>query len=133
MKDTLAVGIESSERFDVDRDRTIGYLGEDFRVYATPSLVLDMERSCRNAVLAHLDDDEDTVGTFINIEHLAATPLGMWVEMTVTLSAIEGRRLTFDMTARDTVDELIARGSHGRFVIDKAKTAERIAAKKAQL
>ena len=132
MKDTLIVGIAATERFTVDRDRTIGFMGEHARVYATPWLVRDMEQSCRNAVLAHLEEGEDTVGTFVNIEHIAATPLGMWVEIAVELTSVEGRRLTFEITARDPVDEPVARGSHGRFVVDKARTAERIADKRAR-
>ena len=132
MKDTLAAGAEVTQRYDVDRDRTIGFMGEEFRVYETPSLVRDMELTCRDYLLGHIDDNEDSGGTFVNVEHLAATPLGMWVEITIKLTEVEGRRVTFEMTARDTVDELIGRGSHGRFIVDKAKTAERIAAKKAQ-
>ena len=131
MKDTLAAGAEVTQRFDVDIDRTIGFMGEKFRVYATPSLVRDMEHTCRNYLLDHVDDNEDSVGTFVNVEHLAATPLGMWVEITVKLTEVDGRRVAFEMTARDSVDDLIGRGSHGRFIVDKAKTAERIAAKKA--
>ena len=132
MKDTLVAGIAASERLAVDRDRSIGFLGEEARVYATPSLVRDIEQCCRDAVLAHLDEGEDTVGTFVDIEHLAATPMGMWVEIAVELTAVEGRRLTFGITARDPVDEPVARGTHGRFVVDKARTAARIAAKKAR-
>ena len=132
MKDTLTDGIETTDRYYVDIDRTISFMGEEFRVYATPSLVRDMEYTCRNSLLEHLDENEDSVGTFVNIEHLAATPLGMWVEITVKLSEVDGRRVTFEMTARDAVDDVIGRGSHGRFVVDKAKTAERIAAKRNQ-
>ena len=121
MKDTLAAGAEVTQRFDVDIDRTIGFMGEEFRVYATPSLVRDMEHTCRNYLLDHVDDNEDSVGTFVNVEHLAATPRGMWVEITVKLTEVDGRRVAFEMTARDSVDDLIGRGSHGRFIVDKAK------------
>ena len=99
MKDTLAAGAEVTQRFDVDIDRTIGFMGEEFRVYATPSLVRDMEHTCRNYLLDHVDDNEDSVGTFVNVEHLAATPLGMWVEITVKLTEVDGRRVAFEMTA----------------------------------
>jgi fluoroacetyl-CoA thioesterase len=131
MKPSLTTGLTDTRRITVDRNRTIGFMGEGGRVYATPELIRDTEMTCRNLILAHLDDGEDSVGTRVEIDHLAATLVDMWVEFTVTVSAVKGRLVTFEVTARDIVDT-VARGRHTRFVVDKAKTQERLAAKAAK-
>ena len=124
MKDTLTPGLTKTVRFTVDRARTIEFLGEDSRVYATPELVRDIETTCRELIGEHLDAGEDTVGVRVELDHLAATLLGMWVEITATLTALEGRRVTLDLTARDAVED-VARGKHLRFIVDVQKSAER--------
>ena len=91
------------------------------RVYATPALISDIEYTCRDGILAHLDPGEDSVGTRVELDHLAPTLPGMAVEITVTLAEVKGRLVTFDVIARDTLDE-IGRGRHVRFVVDTAKT-----------
>lgn len=130
MKDSLTPGLSSTRQWVVDRERTIDFMGEDARVYATPMLVRDLEVACRELALAHLDPGEDTVGTRVEVDHLAATLLGMTVRITVTLSEVDGRALTFSIEGHDGVDT-IARGVHQRFVVDVAKTAARLAAKAA--
>ena len=77
MKPTLQPGLEAQARFDVDRERTIDFMGEAARVYATPMLVRDIEMTCRNLLLAHLDGGEDSVGTRVEIDHIGATLLGI--------------------------------------------------------
>ncbi len=124
MKDTLKPGLTKTVRFTVDRARTIEFLGEDSRVYATPELVRDIETTCRELIGEHLDAGEDTVGVRVELDHLAATLLGMWVEITATLTALEGRRVTLDLTACDAVED-VARGKHLRFIVDVQKSAER--------
>jgi fluoroacetyl-CoA thioesterase len=128
MKPSLTAGLTTTRRITVDRDRTIGFMGEGGRVYATPELVRDTEMTCRNLILEHLDDGEDSVGTRVEIDHLAATLVDMWVEFTVTVSEVKGRFVTFEVAARDIVDT-VARGRHTRFVVDRTKTQERLAAK----
>jgi fluoroacetyl-CoA thioesterase len=128
MKPSLTAGLTTTRRIIVDRNRTIGFMGEGSRVYATPELVRDTEMTCRNLILEHLDDGEDSVGTRVEIDHLAATLVDMWVEFTVTVSEVKGRFVTFEVAARDIVDA-VARGRHTRFVVDKTKTQERLAAK----
>ena len=131
MKPTLAAGLSSTVRIAVDRDRTIGFMGDSGRVYATPQLVKDIEVACREYLLGHLDSGEDSVGTHVSVDHLAPTLLGMWVELTLTVAEVKGRLVTFDVTARDAVDT-IARGRHVRFVSDVKKTLERLQAKAAK-
>ena len=132
MKATLRPGISRVNRLTVDRDRSIGFMGEEGRVYGTPFLVRDIEQTCRELLLEHGDAGEDSVGTDIAIKHLAPTLLGMSVEITVTVSALEGRKVAFDVSAKDEV-EPICSGTHGRFVVDVGKTFERLKAKAAKL
>ncbi len=131
MKASLATGVTTTARIDIDRARTIDFMGDEGRVYATPELVRDIEMTCRDLLLTHLDPGEDSVGTRVEIDHVGATLLGMWVEITVTVEAVNGRAVTFDVRARDAVEE-VARGKHNRFVVDVAKTAERLKGKAAK-
>ena len=131
MKPSLQPGVALTRRILIDRDRTISFMGEDARVYATPSMILDIEHTCRELILQHADAGEDSVGMTISISHLAPTLLGMEVEITVTVAAVEGRRVTFDIAAKDEL-EPIASGSHTRFVVDVKKTHERLKAKAAK-
>ena len=128
MKTSLATGIASTTKLTVDRDRTIDFMGEDARVYATPMLVRDIEIACRDLLLAHLDPGEDSVGTRVEIDHIAATLMGMSVEITVKVIELKGRAVTLEVEARDNL-EPICRGRHSRFIVDVAKTAQRLAAK----
>jgi fluoroacetyl-CoA thioesterase len=128
MKASLAAGVASTVRHTVDRERTIGFMGENARVYATPMLVRDIEMASRELLLSHLDPGEDSVGTRIELDHLAATLEGMSVELTVTVTGVNGRAVTLEVSGRDDVD-LICKGKHGRFVVDVKKTEERLAAK----
>ena len=118
----------TTTRFTVDRERTIGFMGEKARVYATPMLVRDIEMACRGLLLEHLDPGEDSVGTRIELDHLAATLLDMPVELTVSVVSVKGRVVTLEVSGRDSVD-LICRGKHHRFVVDVKTTEARLAAK----
>ena len=131
MKTTLVPGVAASTQFTVDRERTIDFMGEQARVYATPMLIRDVEIACRNLLLAHLDPGEDSVGTRVEIDHIAATLLGMPVTITVTIAKVQGRAVTLEFEGRDSV-EPICRGRHDRFVVDVKKTEARLAAKAKQ-
>lgn len=131
MKDSLRAGLETTRRIDVGRDRTIDFMGEEGRVYATPFLVRDIEATCRDLLLQHSDAGEDSVGANVNVSHSAPTLMGMWVELAVKVTSVEGRRVRFEITGRDTLDE-ICKGEHTRFVVDTAKTIERLKAKAAK-
>lgn len=131
MKASLAAGITATTKLTVDRERTIDFMGENARVYATPMLVRDIEMACRELLLRHLDPGEDSVGTRIEIDHLAATLMGMPVELTVTVAEVKGRAVTLEVSARDSVDP-ICRGRHQRFVVDIKTTEQRLAAKAAK-
>jgi predicted thioesterase len=128
MKPSLAAGVNATSKLTVDRERTIDFMGEKARVYATPMLVRDVEIACRDLLLKHLDPGEDSVGTRIELDHLAATLLGMAVELKVTVTEVKGRAIAFDVEGKDGV-EMICRGKHHRFVVDLKNTEARLAAK----
>ena len=131
MKASLAPGLSRLNRFIVNRERTIGFMGEDARTYATPSMILDIEHTCRELILEHADAGEDSVGMEVAVKHLAPTLMGMTVEITVRVVSVDGRKVTFEVAAKDELDAISA-GTHARFVVDKAKTFERIKAKAAR-
>lgn len=131
MKQTLQPGIAATREFTVDRERTIDFMGEEARVYATPMLVRDIEVACRELLLEHLEPDEDSVGTRVEIDHLAATLLGMKVQITATLAELKGRAAVFDVVATDGVDT-ICRGRHARFIANVEQVKQRLAQKKAK-
>ncbi len=131
MKDSLATGITAARRIEVDETRTIDFLGEALRIYSTPSLLLDIEQHCRDLILRHLDKAEDTVGIRIELDHMGATPLGMAVNITATVTEVEGRRITLQVEASDSL-EAVAKAKHVRFVIDVAKQVQRIEEKAAK-
>ena len=130
MKTSLASGISATREFAVDRDRTIGFMGEEARVYATPMLVRDVEVACRDLLLEHLDPGEDSVGTRVELDHLAPTLLGMKATIKVSVAEVKGRAVTLEIDGRDD-KEAICRGRHVRFVIDVEKTRQRLKLKRA--
>jgi len=131
MKTTLQAGIAASREFPVDASRTIDFMGEDARVYATPMLVRDIEITCRDLLLEHLDPGEDSVGTRVEIDHLAATPLGMKVTISATLAELKGRAAVFEVSAADGVDT-ICRGRHIRFIANVEQVKQRLKQKQAK-
>lgn len=132
MKGSLRPGVSRVNRIEVDRDRTIGFMGEEGRVYGTPYLVRDIEMVCRQLILDHGNAGEDSVGTDIAIKHLAPTLLGMTVVVTATVTAVEGRKINFNVSAKDNIEQICS-GTHGRFVVDVSKTIERLKTKAAKL
>lgn len=128
MKDTLAPGLVTERSYTVDRERTIGFMGEKARVYATPMLIRDIEVTCRELLLEHLDPGEDSVGTRVEVDHLAATLLGMTAMISVRVAELKGRAVTFEVSGTDGVDS-ICRGRHARFVVSVAESEKRLAAK----
>lgn len=128
MKDTLRAGIRHRHQLLLPANKMVPALypeAAEFQempvVFATGFLVGFLEWACLRAVLPHLDGPrEQTVGTHVNFSHEAATPAGLVVTANVELIKVDGRRLTFTAEADDGVD-IIARGTHQRFVIDREK------------
>jgi predicted thioesterase len=131
MSETLKPGLTLTRRINVDRERTISFMGDECRVYATPLMLYDVEFACRDLLLEHLEPGKDSVGTRVELDHVGATLLGMWAEITVTLAKVEGPAVSFDFTVRDAIEE-VARGKHNRFIVGVEKTAQRLKAKAAK-
>ena len=98
------------------------------KVFATPMMVTAMENAALNAVRAYLDPGESAVGTLVNVRHLAATPAGHQVTAEAVVTKVDGRRIEFDVTARDEMEE-IGKGTHERMVVDMARIDKKLAAK----
>lgn len=131
MSETLKVGLTATRRVDIDRDRTISFMGDDCRVYSTPNLLYDIEMACRDLLLEHIEAGKDSVGTRVELDHTGATLLGMWAEITVTMIEVNGPAVVFDFVARDAVEQ-VAKGRHSRFIVGIEKTAQRLMAKQAK-
>ena len=131
MKQSLKPGLELKKSVTVDEARCIGFMGKEGMVYATPRMVSDVEYACRDFLLAHLDAGEDSVGAHVSIDHLAATPLGLSVEISAKVVEVDRRKVTFEFTVHDPVEQC-GRGKHVRFVVETAKSRERLAAKRAK-
>lgn len=129
MKESLNAGVTATQKIVIDRDRTIGFMGDEGRVYSTPSMVRDIEYTCHELLNEHLDDGENSVGTHVSVDHIGATVEGDEVEVSVTITAVEGRAVSFEATVKDSLEE-VGRGVHNRFVVDVQKTYERLTEKR---
>ena len=133
MKPTLAAGLTFRFQFTVPAGKTVPQLYPESalfqempRVLATGYLVGLMEWACIEAVKPHLDwPREQSLGTHVNVSHMAATPPGLTVTVDVRLDRVEGRRLSFTLSAHDGVEK-ISEGTHERRVIDVARFEERL-------
>ena len=111
-----------------------GHLANQFKdaalppVFATPMMVTAMENAALNAVRDYLDPGESAVGTEVNVRHLAATPVGHRITAEAVVTKVDGRRIEFDVSARDETEE-IGKGTHARMVVDLKRLDQRLAAK----
>jgi len=132
MGQELAVGMKHTRRIKVDKARTIGFMGEALRVYSTPSMVLDLEQTCNEFLRSRLDPDKNSVGAHVSVDHLGPTLLDMSVDVSIMVTAVEGRRVSFEVELRDELD-LVGKAKHVRFIVDLAKQRERLETKAARL
>lgn len=126
---SLTVGLTGTAQVTVVNENTAAAVGSGLLpVYATPSMVALMEGAAVNALEGHLDEGQGSVGIALNLTHDAATPVGMTVRAEAVLTAVDGRKLTFEVKAFDDAGQ-IGGGVHQRFVIDNerfiAKAAKR--------
>lgn len=136
MKNTLRPGLEGTFRYRVPASKTVPRIypeAPDFQlmpaVFATGYLVALAEWACVELVKPHLDwPREQSLGTHVNLSHTAATPPGLTVEVRTRLTAVEGRKLTFAVSAHDGIDP-ISEGTHERHVISAERFMARIAEK----
>ena len=122
----VELGISLDQKRVTRRDDCITFLGGDVRPsLGTPSMIHWMEICCRDAILPHLDEGQDSVGVKVEIEHLAATPMGQEVTYTAEVVEVDSRRVRFRVEASDG-SETVGRGSHERYVIDIERFAARL-------
>ncbi len=129
----VPVGTTGEKKLLVTGEVAIDFLGvEEARVLGTPFMIAFMELTARNSVKPLLEPGEDTVGTTINVNHLAATPIGMQVTFRTEVLSVNDRRILFKIEAFDE-KEKIGEGTHERFIIDVARFASRLQAKRSGL
>lgn len=127
----IPIGAKGERKLLVTTDVAITFLGADGpRVLSTPHMIGFMEHTCRDTVMPYLEPGHDTVGTHVNVAHLGAAPMGMSVRFQAEVTAVDGRRVQFRVEAWDE-REKIGEGTHERAIINVAKFATRLAAKKA--
>lgn len=132
MKASLAAGLERTQKFEIDTDRTIAFMGDDLRVYGTPYMVRDIEETSRLLVQEHLDDGEETVGAHVSVDHLGASLLGMTATVTSKITEVDGQRVTLEVEVHDGMD-LVGKAKHIRFVIDRDRQKVRLEKKRAAM
>ncbi|SDQ41431.1 thioesterase family protein [Thermostaphylospora chromogena] len=118
---TLAPGLTARMLFTVDAEDTAQKVGSgDVPVLATPRLLAFAEAVTVQAIREHLEPGQTTVGVHVELDHLAASPVGTHVEVTAELTKVDGRRLVFGFTARDR-DRLVSTGVVERVVVDRER------------
>jgi fluoroacetyl-CoA thioesterase len=126
---TIPVGARREENLLVTADVAIDFTGvEEARVLSTPRLIGHLEMTSRNLIVQYLPAGQDSVGTVVDVRHLAATPIGMHVSLRAEVVKVDGQRVTCRVEAWDE-HEKVAEGLHERFVIDIARFAARMRAK----
>ena len=125
----IPIGTKLEKTLLVDNEVAINFLGQEgARVLATPWLIGWMERTCRDAVLPLLEPGHDTVGTHVDVYHLAATPMGMTVTFKAEVTSVEDRRVNFKVEAWDEKQKC-GEGTHQRAIVNIARFAARMQAK----
>jgi fluoroacetyl-CoA thioesterase len=125
----LEPGMKAEQEFMVDEEFTAGHVGSgSLRVLATPSMIGFMERVARDLMERHLPDGYSSVGVWVDVRHLAATPVGARVRVSCEVIAIDGRKVDFRLEAWDEVEK-IGEGRHQRVAIDVSRFLQRLQAK----
>ena len=125
----METGIIGTQIITVQEDQTAKHLGSgDLAVFGTPYMIALMENTARKSVQPHLDQTQGTVGTLVNVKHVAATPVGMEVRCETRLIEIDRKRLVFEVKAYDACG-LIGEGLHERFIIDNERFMQKTTAK----
>ena len=115
----MNIGLSYTATTTVNQNNTALALGSgDMEVFATPAMVALMENAAMNAVAPHLEAGQTTVGTQISTSHIKASALGATITATAVLTAVDGRSLTFAITAHEG-DKTIGEGTHTRFIVDR--------------
>ena len=131
MKDSLQPGLKIKKRYDVTKEKTIDFMGDELRVYATPMMVTDVERTCLELMKEHADAGESSVGARVEIDHMGPTLLNMWVEVRAEVIEVKGPKVVFDVEIHDALDQ-VGKAKHTRFMIEVAAQRGRLEKKAAK-
>jgi fluoroacetyl-CoA thioesterase len=130
----VRIGAMKERTITVDSNQTTSFLWEGENVISTPSMIMEMEETCRLLLKEQfvLDPGWDSVGTIVDVRHLAATPVGAEVSLKAKVVSVEGRRVMFEVEARDRLEK-IGDGRHERFIINIARFRSKFNEKQKQL
>lgn len=130
----LKDGAVKERSITVDKNQTTSFLWEGENVLSTPSMILEMEETCRLLLKEQAipQAEWDSVGTIVDVKHLAATPVGAKVFLKARVTSIDGRRVMFDVEAHDELEK-IGEGRHERFIINVPKFRAKFEEKQKQL
>ena len=121
MQDVLQKGLTHTSRLTVSREHTALAMGSgDMEVFATPAMVALMEHAAMLAVASSLPEGSTTVGSRMDTTHVKPSPLGAAVEATAELTEVDGRKLTFHVSAHEG-GKLIGEGTHVRYIVDRER------------
>ena len=122
----LKVGDQFTSELVVEEKHTAAAFGSgNILVFSTPMMIGLMENAALNCAQLNLSSELSTVGTYVNVKHVAATPIGQKVTAIATLVSIEGTKLEFRVEAFDEIEK-IGEGMHGRYIIDAAKFLDKV-------
>lgn len=126
----IKVGLKGAVKATVNDTNTAKIVGSGLLdVFATPMMVALMEKASCVAIESNLDEGMTTVGTMVNVEHVSATPIGMDVTVESIVTAVDGRKISFEVTAFDDVG-MIGKGTHDRFIVNGEKFTAKTYSKK---
>ena len=131
---SVKVSATKERRITVDSNQTTSFLWEGENVLSTPSMIAEMEETCRLLLKEQAipDSEWDSVGTIVDIKHLAATPVGAEVFLKAMVLSVDGRRVMFEVEARDKL-ERVGEGRHERFIINVPRFRAKFNEKQKQL
>ena len=123
----IKVGTKSERRIKVSHNQTTSFLWEGENVFSTPSMISEMEETCRLLLkeqFLKVDSEWDSVGTVVDINHTAATPVGAEIILKDEITGVDGRRIRFKVSTEDNLEQ-IGEGAHERFIINIPKFKEK--------
>jgi fluoroacetyl-CoA thioesterase len=130
----VRTGATKERTITVDSNQTTSFLWEGENVLSTPSMIAEMEETCRLLLKEQFlpDPEWDSVGTIVDVKHLAATPVGAKVSLRAKVTSVEGRRVMFEVEARDKLEK-VGEGRHERFIINVPRFRAKFNEKQKQL
>ena len=127
MEFDIRIGATTERRIKVDHNQTTSFLWEGENVFSTPSMISEMEETCRLLLKEQflgVDSHWDSVGTIVDVNHTAATPVGADIILKAEVINSDGRKVMFQVSAEDSL-ELIGNGKHERFIINVPRFKEK--------